>query len=82
MNGGTARISAEVKGGDSARMPYLAVADVYDIMTHEQCYRKAFSSQEAVKELRKGSGTQFDPQVLAQFIQLLPELVEKPNQEP
>ena len=60
----------------------LAVADVYDIMTHEQCYRKAFSSQEAVKELRKGSGTQFDPQVLAQFIQLLPELVEKPNQEP
>jgi HD-GYP domain-containing protein (c-di-GMP phosphodiesterase class II) len=43
----------------------LAVADAYDAMISERCYRAAMSPREAREELVRGSGTQFDPKVLA-----------------
>jgi len=42
----------------------LAVADAYVAMTSERPYRSALSPDEAVRELLKGSGTQFDPEVV------------------
>jgi len=39
-------------------------------MTHERSYRKALSSEEALAELERGTGTQFDPMVVGAFLDL------------
>ncbi len=49
----------------------LAIADAFDAMTSDRPYRKAMSPIEAVKELRKFSGLQFDPDLLEPFCELL-----------
>jgi hypothetical protein len=49
----------------------IAVADAFDSMTSNRSYRKARSVAEAVDELRKGSGTQFDPLLVDAFIAAL-----------
>jgi diguanylate cyclase (GGDEF)-like protein/PAS domain S-box-containing protein/putative nucleotidyltransferase with HDIG domain len=45
----------------------LAVADAYDAMTSPRTYGKIMSHQEALAELRRFSGIQFDPAVVAAF---------------
>jgi len=45
----------------------IAVADAYDAMTSDRPYRKAMSHEEAVSELKRCSGTQFDPKVVTAF---------------
>ena len=45
----------------------IRVADSFDAMTSSRPYRKALTYHEAFSELRKGRGTQFDPQVLDAF---------------
>lgn len=47
----------------------LAVADVYDAVTSERPYRKAWSHEKAVAYIRDAAGTQFDPQVVEAFLQ-------------
>jgi HD-GYP domain-containing protein (c-di-GMP phosphodiesterase class II) len=42
----------------------LAVADAYEAMTSERSYRSALPLDEAAEELRRGSGQQFDGQVV------------------
>ena len=58
----------------------LAIADSFDAMTSPRPYRPALSLEEAIKELRQGAGTQFDPKVVEVFIGLvetgLPESVK------
>jgi HD-GYP domain-containing protein (c-di-GMP phosphodiesterase class II) len=49
----------------------IAVADAFDSMTSTRSYREAKSIDQAVAELRKGSGTQFDPLIVAAFIDAL-----------
>ncbi|NCB74530.1 MAG: diguanylate cyclase [Clostridia bacterium] len=46
----------------------IAVADAYDAMTSIRSYRKALSNEDAVKELTRCSGTQFDPEIVDLFI--------------
>lgn len=46
----------------------IAVADAYDAMTSDRPYRKAMSSKEALSELKRHSGTQFDPAVVNAFV--------------
>ncbi|RYG68953.1 response regulator [bacterium] len=48
----------------------VAVADVYDALTHERPYKHAWTPSEAAQEIRKQSGTQFDPRVVMAFCQL------------
>jgi HD-GYP domain-containing protein (c-di-GMP phosphodiesterase class II) len=45
----------------------IAVADAFDAMTSDRVYRAALSVDEAIAELRKGRGTQFDPQIVDLF---------------
>lgn len=52
----------------------IAVADVYDALTTDRPYRKAFSSLQAKQEILANSGTHFDPQVVAAFNQIFPYL--------
>ena len=52
----------------------IAVADVYDALTTDRPYRKAFGPLQAKQEIVSNSGTHFDPQVVAAFIQIFPYL--------
>lgn len=45
----------------------LAVADAFDAMTSERSYRDKLSPEQALGELEKCSGTQFDPDVVVAF---------------
>lgn len=47
----------------------IAIADAFDAMTSPRSYRDALSVEEAVEELRRGAGTQFDPELVETFIQ-------------
>ncbi len=49
----------------------LAIADAYDAMTSNRPYRDVMSREQAVAELQRGAGTQFDPLLVEKFIQLL-----------
>lgn len=51
----------------------ITLVDSYDVMTHERPYKKAMSKKEAVKEIRCCAGSQFDPELAAEFIKLLEE---------
>lgn len=51
----------------------LAVVDSFNAMITERPYRKALTKLEAVKELKKCSGTQFDPEIVDLFINILIE---------
>ena len=52
-----------------------AVADVFDALTSERPYRKAFSNEDAYEVLRKGRSTQFDPKVVDAFFEGLDEVI-------
>ncbi|MER3461378.1 MAG: histidine kinase, partial [candidate division GAL15 bacterium] len=51
----------------------LAVVDAYTAMTGHRRYRVARSHAEAVEELQRHAGTQFDPAVVRAFVELLEE---------
>ncbi len=42
----------------------IAASDAYDAMTSERCYQAARSRAEAIAELQRNAGTQFDPTVI------------------
>jgi putative two-component system response regulator len=46
----------------------MAIADVYDALTSDRPYKKAFTHEEAVDIIKKGSGTQFDPKLVDMFL--------------
>jgi putative two-component system response regulator len=45
----------------------MAIADVYDALISERPYKKAFPHEEAVRIILEGSGTHFDPALVAIF---------------
>lgn len=45
----------------------IALADAYDAMTHNRVYSRAKSEEEALKEIIRSSGTQFDPKLVEVF---------------
>jgi diguanylate cyclase (GGDEF)-like protein/PAS domain S-box-containing protein len=47
----------------------IALADSYDAMTSKRSYRDSLSEKEALLEIRKNSGTQFDPEIARIFIE-------------
>ncbi len=52
----------------------IAVVDAYEAMTSDRPYRKALSDEEAVAELKRCSGTQFDPACVDAFLAALGRL--------
>lgn len=51
----------------------LAIADAYDVIMHERPYKPALNHQEAVREIERCSGSQFDPALVDLFIRMNPE---------
>ena len=60
------------RGLKGEEIPYMArivgIVDAYDAMTSDRVYRKAMSIDKALDEIRRGSGTQFDPNLASKFI--------------
>lgn len=54
----------------------MAIIDAYVVMTQGADYKAAISSQQAIEELRRCSGTQFDPDLVKAFIELLIEQLQ------
>ncbi len=52
----------------------LAIADAYEVLTSVRSHRRTFSHREAVAELRRHAGTQFDPELLEMFVKMLEAL--------
>jgi PAS domain S-box-containing protein len=66
----------------------VAVADVFDALTHQRPYKPAWSVADAVREMYRLTGSQFDPAVIDAFKQLDPDQLaghtpfKKPSDKP
>ena len=49
----------------------LAVVDVFEALTSDRPYHKAVSKELAIKILKEGAGTQFDPKIIDIFLQIV-----------
>lgn len=54
----------------------IAIADVFDALTSERPYKKAWPVEEAVQLLREQSGRHFDPELVELFLGQLPAILE------
>lgn len=48
----------------------VALADVFDALTHDRPYKKAWPLEHAVNEIRRQRGEQFDPRIVDIFLEL------------
>ena len=51
----------------------LCVADVFDALTTDRPYRRAFSIPDALKLMEADAGRQYDPDILARFLRIMRE---------
>lgn len=49
----------------------ISIIDAYDVMVTGRPYQKAMSNKEALKEIERCAGTQFDPQLAKGFVELM-----------
>ena len=63
------KVAAQGKGGEIPLIArIIAVCDAFDAMTSDRPYRKRKKAEEAIAEIQKGSGTQFDPLIVSAFL--------------
>jgi len=62
------------RGLKETEIPYIAriisVADAFDSMTSQRTYKEIISKKEAVYEILRCSGTQFDPEIVNAFVKI------------
>ncbi len=54
----------------------VAIADVFDALTSERPYKRAWSIEEATSWIEQQSGSHFDPGLVEAFRQVLPEILQ------
>lgn len=59
-----------------------SLCDVYDALTSERPYKKAWSSQDAIKHIMSEAGGAFDPNLVPHFCAILPEIQKFREQNP
>jgi diguanylate cyclase (GGDEF)-like protein len=57
----------------------VAIADAYDAMIHDRPYKRAMSHEQAIAELRRHAGTQFDPELISLFCDLYADRAPAPD---
>jgi putative nucleotidyltransferase with HDIG domain len=55
----------------------VAVADVFDALTHDRPYKAAWPISQAIANIRRAAGSQFDPRVVAAFLQTRKDLAKR-----
>lgn len=55
----------------------LSLVDTYDAMTHDRPYRQAVTPEEALAELQRCAGSQFDPALTARFVEFLQQRLSR-----
>lgn len=55
----------------------LTIADAYDAMVTDRIYRKGCSTAEAFAELRRCASSQFDPELVERFIEVVQQRIER-----
>lgn len=68
-----------LKGVKGDAIPFnarlFAIVDVFDALTSMRPYKPALRLDQAIRLLREGRGTHFDPQILDVFIRMAPDLL-------
>jgi len=54
----------------------VAIADVFDALTTERPYKKAWKVEDAIKFIDKNSGLHFDPSLIPLFHEVMPEILD------
>jgi diguanylate cyclase (GGDEF)-like protein/PAS domain S-box-containing protein len=69
-----------LKGEESPLMArILSIADAYDAMVSCRPYRKSRTKDEAIEEIKKYSGRQFDPNIVEMFVNKIARKLDEPN---
>jgi putative two-component system response regulator len=59
----------------SARI--VALADFFDAITMDRCYRPAFSDKKALAMVIEGNGTHFDPNIVKAFLSISDDIIKE-----
>jgi putative two-component system response regulator len=57
----------------------VGLADFFDALTMDRCYRKAFSDEKAIAMVKENNGTHFDPAVVKAFLTISDEIIIERN---
>ena len=49
----------------------VAIIDAYDVMTHDRPYHCAIAHAQAIEELQRCAGSQFDPELVERFVEFI-----------
>lgn len=49
----------------------ISITDAFDVMTHERPYSPPISKEAAIEEIKRCSGSQFDPNITKEFLEIL-----------
>ena len=49
----------------------ISIADAYDAMTSDRCYRPRLTADKVRRELLAGAGKQFDPELITLFVEMV-----------
>ncbi|MCL2805130.1 MAG: HD domain-containing protein [Treponema sp.] len=60
----------------------VAIADVYDALCSKRVYKEPWTEDDVLNEIRKLSGTKFDPELIEAFFEILPSIKQTREQYP
>ena len=67
------------KGLKGEEIPYtariVAIADVFDALTTERPYKKAWTVDDALELIKKEAGEHFDPQLVSKFVEIIADIL-------
>jgi HD-GYP domain-containing protein (c-di-GMP phosphodiesterase class II) len=52
----------------------VAICDVYDALSSKRVYKDAWNEEDVLEEMRRLSGTKFDPELIDIFFKVLPNI--------